>query len=343
MVMNDPTYNLGAVETALESSPSTGEVDCVASPILRFRRSAMATEFEVLVPWGTPQATDLATAALDQIDQVEDLLSIYRPSSELARVNLRAANGPVAVTPALWRFLEMARQVYVQTDGTCDLAAGALVSAWGFAENQPRVPSPAELERARQASGMDQVDLLPDQRAVRFRRPGLVLNAGSVGKGWALDAAAARIRGRTAAALLHGGHSSLLAWGSPPGQMRGWCVGLSDPDQPTRRLGTLWLKDLAMATSAATFRHGLAHGRRFGHILDPRSGYPAVGLRAATALAPSAAWADALATAFFVLGEGKTIELCQRQPSWGAILLTDDDRRPKLVGLARSLEIEWQF
>jgi thiamine biosynthesis lipoprotein len=189
---------------------------------------------------------------------------------------------------------------------------------------------------------MDQVELLPDQRAVRFRQPGLVLNPGSVGKGWALDAAAARIRSQTATALIHGGHSSLLAWGSPPGQTRGWCVGLSDPEQPTRRLGTIWLKDVAMATSAATFRHGLACGRRFGHILDPRSGYPATTLRAATAFAHSAAWADALATAFFVLGEAGTIEVCRRQPTWGAILLSASDLRPKLIGLAKRIQIEWQ-
>lgn len=336
-----PDSGTPQAEATLDGAPPSGDWDCVSSPILRFRRAAMATEFEVLLPWGTPEAAAVASAALDQIDQVEDLLSIYRPESELSRVNLQAASRPVKVSPNLWRFLALARQVYAQTGGACDLAAGAIVSAWGFAENQPRIPAAAELECARRASGMDQVDLLPDQRAVRFRQPGLVLNPASLGKGWALDEAAARIRGRTAAALLHGGHSSLLAWGSPSGPGRGWCVGLSDPDLPTRRLGTLWLKDLAMATSAATFKHGLAHGRRFGHILDPRSGYPATGLRAATALAPSAAWADALATAFFVLGEAGTVEICQQHPAWGAILLTDNDRLPKLVGLAKSVRIDW--
>jgi thiamine biosynthesis lipoprotein len=182
---------------------------------------------------------------------------------------------------------------------------------------------------------MNLVELDSTAQTVRFLHSGVMLNPGSMGKGWALDRAGEQLASGTAAALLHGGRSSILALGAPPGQPEGWRVGLSDPADPTRRLGTLCLRDQAMSTSAATFRHGLRHGRRFGHLLDPRTGLPATGLLAATAFAPTAAVADALATAFFVLGEEETVSLCQARSDLGAILIVKDARRLLLLGSAR--------
>lgn len=316
------------------------ERDAESVSVLRFARPAMATEFEILLPLGTPRAAALAQSALDCIDQTEGLLSIYRPESELARVNRLAEAGPVSVSRELATFLALARDLSAWSVGAFDLAAGALVNAWGFFQGSPRVPVDAELAAARAASGMNLVDLDTDAQTIRFLRPGVVLNPGSMGKGWALDRAGERLATSVHAALLHGGRSSILAIGAPPGQPEGWRVGLSDPADPTRRLGTLCLRDQAMATSAATFRHGIQHGRRFGHLLDPRTGLPATGLLAATVFAPTAAVADALATAFFVLGEAGTAALCQARPELGAILIVNDARRLCLLGAAQQVRFE---
>jgi thiamine biosynthesis lipoprotein len=185
---------------------------------------------------------------------------------------------------------------------------------------------------------MRHVVLDPERRSVRYLRPGLELNLGAIGKGYALDRAARllRQRGNLSGALLHGGHSSVYAIGTEPGEERGWAVGLSHPWQP-ERIALLRLRDQALGTSAATFRHLEYQGRKLGHILDPRSGWPAEGIALASAVAPSAAEADALATAFYILGVDRTRAYCDAHPEVGAVLLPEGESAPVVVGLARQL------
>jgi thiamine biosynthesis lipoprotein len=177
------------------------------------------------------------------------------------------------------------------------------------------------------------VTLDPHQKTVRYLRPGLEINLGSIGKGYALDRAATLLRDRwqMPAALLHGGHSSVYAIGNQPGCSRGWPIGLADPKEPGRRLAVVWLKDRGLGTSAATFQHLEHQGRTLGHLLDPRTGWPAEGIASATVLAPTAAEADALATAFFVLGVEGAKAYCERHPEVGAVLLPDIPRALPLV------------
>jgi thiamine biosynthesis lipoprotein len=183
---------------------------------------------------------------------------------------------------------------------------------------------------------MRHVLLTPPHRSVRYLRPGLEINLGSIGKGYAVDRMAEVVRDqcRIPAFLLHGGHSSVYAWGTPDGDPRGWAVGLKHPWDEERRIGRVWLRERALGTSAATFRHLEYNGRKLGHNLDPRSGWPAEGIASATALAPTAAEADALATAFFVLGVDRTRDYCATHSGVGAVLLPDGPgAEPVVIGL----------
>ena len=126
----------------------------------------------------------------------------------------------------------------------------------------------------------------------------------------------------------------MYAIGSEPGTDRGWLVEISHPLSAGTSLGTLWLRDRAMGTSAATFQYFEHHGRKLGHILDPRIGWPARGVDSATVIAPTAAQADALATAFFILGPRKVEEYCRTHDQVGAILLLEGGQRPEVFGAA---------
>src|SRR5207237_6170693 len=116
-----------------------------------------------------------------------------------------------------------------------------------------------------------------------------------------------------------GGHSSVYALGSEPGSSRGWTVGVLDPENPDKRLAVLRLHDRGMGTSAATYQHLEYQGRKLPHLLDPRTAWPAEGMLMATVTAPTAARADALATAFFILGVEKARAFCASHPDIGAI------------------------
>jgi thiamine biosynthesis lipoprotein len=340
---------LGAVgeiaPPALPPEPGADEL-----PLLCFSHRAMATAFELLLPLGTPQARELAADAFDLLDALEAQLTVYRDSSEVSRLNRLAPQTDVPVEERLFGLLRLAARIHQESDGAFDVAAGALVKAWGFYRGPRRVPSEAELREALARTGMRHVELSDEGRRVRYRRGGLEINLGSIGKGYALDRVAERLAGpepararlgpgrlragNFGAGLLHGGHSSVYAKGAPANDPRGWPVGLSHPWRPERRLAVLYLKDQGLGTSAATFRWLEHQGRKLGHILDPRSGWPAEGVASATAVAPSAAEADALATAFYIQGAEAARRYCAAHPDVGAVLLpAAEGARPVVVGL----------
>jgi len=321
------------VEDALAAAPPPVEENVA---LLRFGRRAMAAQFEVILPFGTPDALARAEAALDEVHRLEEQLTVYHDHSEVSRLNREAAARPVTVEDRLFALLTLAARLAQETAGAYDITTGALTKAWGFYRRQGRVPAPAELAGAQGRVGMQHVVLDADRRTVYFRRAGLEINLGSIGKGYALDRAADVLRrAGVGTALLHGGQSSVLGVGTMPGDERGWAVALRHPFERERRLGVVRLRDRALATSGAIYQHLEYNGRRLGHVLDPRTGWPAEGITSASVLAPTAAEADALSTAFFILGVDAARAYCAAHPEIAAVLLPEGaDARLTVINLA---------
>jgi thiamine biosynthesis lipoprotein len=304
-------------------------------PLLRAARQAMATLFEVLLPAGVPRAAEAAGAALDLIDELEDQLTVFRDHSEVSRLNARAPLEDVVLESRLFDLLAFAARLTRETGGAFDIASGALVKAWGFYQRQGHVPAPAELAVAMTRTGMRHVILDAARRTVRYRREGLEINLGGIGKGYALDRAAELLREGYGvnSALLHGGASSVLALGAPPGRPAGWLVSLRHPWDDRRSLGTVSLRDWALGTSAATHQHFAYNGRKLGHLLDPRRGRPAEGPQQVSVLAPTAAEADALSTALFVMDADDARQFCRSRPDIGAVVLPAGADAPETFNL----------
>jgi thiamine biosynthesis lipoprotein len=287
----------------------------------------MGSFFEVRLPAAVPGAIDLASRALDLVDALEDQMTIYREDSELSRINATAHLGPVAVEPGLFALLERALGIGRETAGAYDVTSGALSLAWGFIRGPRRVPEPDVLADARARTGAALVQLDPAARTIRFARPGVVLNLGSIGKGHAIDRVAGAVRDHwwPTPALVHGGQSSLYALGSPPGTLGGrWEVAVHNPFDPHRPVGVLRLRNRGVGTSGAAFQRFEQGGRRYGHILDPRTGEPPAGGPASvTVVAPTAAEADALSTAFTLLGREAAASYCAGRPGLGAIFVLE--------------------
>jgi thiamine biosynthesis lipoprotein len=297
----------------------------------------MACEFSVALPPGLRDGVAAGCAALDEIERLEEKLSVYRAASDVSHINRAAAREPVAVDEEVFQVLELAGRIHRATGGAFDFAAGTLIRAWGFYRGPKRVPEEAERLKALEASGADAVLLDAGARRIRFARK-VEINPGGIGKGYAIDAAMARIRREFGIGnvLMQGGRSSVRALG-------GWPVAIGDPFRPGRRLATVRLQDRALGTSGAAHQFFVAGGRRYGHILDPRTGWPADALASASALAPTAAEADALSTAFFVGGCDLARRYCREHPDIGAVLVTKPaaDRPPRVVVLGlRESEFE---
>ena len=298
----------------------------------------MACEFvvEYHAEDGT-RAASPAIEALGLVEQLEDQLSIYREHTEVSHLNRYAAKGPFEAEPRLFELLQLALQLYAATGGAFDVTGGPLSRTWGFLARAGRLPEESEILAARELVSSDFVELDPAHRTVRFSKPGVEINFNAIGKGYALDRVAEWMAEESVADYLcHGGSSSVLARGSDrSGVDRGWSIALPHPLKPESYLGEIILRNEGLGTTGAGVQFFEAGGRRYGHVIDPRTGWPAEGVLTATVVAPTAAEADALSTAFYVMGPGGASEYCAAHRAVRAVLVCPSDARPGDVDVHR--------
>ena len=305
--------------------------------IVTLARQAMATRFE-LVLHGENEAALRAAGeeALDEITRLEDELSYFRPTSQIFRLNQQAAQNPVRVSPWLFRLLQHARQLTAETGGTFDITVAPLMRCWGFYTREGRVPESRALAEARACVGMHLVELEEADLTVRFARPGVQLDLGSVGKGYAIGRAGELLReAGVTRALLHGGTSTVLAIGAPV-DADGWKIALDHPPlaaEPAREvklasrnpepLATVILRDESLSVSAVWGKAFTAADRSYGHVIDPRTGEPTKGALLAAVVLPSATESDALSTMLLARGpDGLRDVLCLR-PAMRALVAAE--------------------
>jgi thiamine biosynthesis lipoprotein len=290
----------------------------------------MACRFEITLPDESAHDIPAAREALDTVDAIEAALSVYRDSSELSAVNREAADRAVPISPELWALLARSRALHDTTGGAFDVTSTPLSRSWGFFRRQGRLPHPSEIEAALSVVGMDKVVLHEPLGTVRFLRPGVELNVNAIGKGYTLDRVASGLRRRGVKnALLSAGGSSVLAIG---GGRRGFAVDIRSRDL-AGPLAHLRIRDAALGTSGAGEQFFEADGRRYGHVLDPRTGWPARGALSVSVVADDAATADALATAFFVGGAELARSYCAEHSRILALVTPDvSPHEPQVFG-----------
>jgi FAD:protein FMN transferase len=305
---------------------------------LRVHRPAMACRFEITLDAGDARFVPAAQDALNRVDAIEAQLTVFRDTSDLVHINKHAAEQAVCCAESLFGLLARCQELSSLTDGAFDIATTALSRCWGFLRRCGRLPAESEIRAAREIVGMAHVLLDHQRTSVRFRKPGVELNLGAIGKGYALDCVATTLR---AAGVQHGllsaGRSSLLALG---GRDRGWAIDVISPRRD-RPLARVWLRDAALGTSGASEQFVVVDGRRYGHVLDPRTGWPCEGTLSATVVCPSAADADALSTAFLVGGPALAERYCDRHRGVLALITPDDDSaRTFVIGRSAAAEVE---
>lgn len=280
---------------------------------IRMRRPAMATQFELVLDGDRDPKVlgSMAEEACALVQQLEQQLSAYLPASELCWINDNAHSGPVPVEPGLFRLLLQARSIWEETSGAFDITVGPLVKCWGFFRRQGQIPAGADLARAMESVGMQHLELDEQRRTVRFLRPGVELNLGAIGKGFAVDEVMARLRSwGVTCALAQLGGSTVAVMGEPP-VSQGWLLGVRPGGKSTPRVGAVRLHNQAISTSGDFEQYFEVDGRRYGHILDPRTGHPAEGRLSACSISALAARSDALSTAFVVMGPEKAEAFCR--------------------------------
>ncbi len=249
-------------------------------------------------------------AALQEARRIDDLLSNYRSESELSEINREAAQHPVRVSPELFDLLEKCQQYSRSSDGAFDWTVGSLMRVWGFYKGSGRLPERAAVEEAMRSVGYQHVHLDSQARTVSFDAPGVELDPGGIGKGYAVDKMVEILRDAgIEIALISAAGSSIYAMGAPPaekgpekGSEKGWPIRIRDPRDETITAAELFLKDQSLSTSGTYEKFFETGGKIYSHIMDPRTGYPAKGMLSVSVVAPKTLDSEAWAKPFFING-----------------------------------------
>lgn len=303
--------------------PVASKPECV---LRHLRFGALGTQCEIqYVCDDSGVATDFEHAAVRWVEAFEAKYSRFRPGSLISRINTAAGQTWVEVDEEMDQLLRLCESLHFLTDGILDPTLLPLIRLWNYQAERPEIPSDAAIEATRRLVGWNLVQRTNGK--VFLPRAGMALDFGGFGKEYAVDVVAqiASDHGITAV-LVDFGHD-LRAIGQPPGRP-GWHIGLEDPRRPGTPAGSVALMaNRGIASSGDYLRRFVIGGRRYGHILDSRTGRPvANGCLQATVIAGSCLHAGVLSTTAFVLGPARGIEFIQTFPGAEGMILSEDTR-----------------
>lgn len=283
----------------------------------------MGTRIDVQV-WSQDKAGGEAAidAVMDEMRRIDALMSHYKPDSQLSRINAHANDEPVQVDKELFDLIKLSTYYSQLTEGAFDITYASV----GYLYDYPRHvrPSEAQIRQALPAVNWRNLKFDESRHSVRFEHPGMRIDLGGIGKGYAVDRGIEllKARGITHAVVTAGGDTRIL--GDHMG--RPWLVAIRHPDDPRKVVTRIPLSDTAMSTSGDYERYFDEDGVRYHHIIDPHTGHSASKVRSATILAPTATQTDGMSKTAFVLGPEKALEIINRLPDFDAVFVCPDGR-----------------
>jgi thiamine biosynthesis lipoprotein len=310
---------LGLLVVALAGRAGAAEGEGLAR--FAYGQTHMGSPFNlVLYTTGEPAARRASDAAFARVEQLNGILSDYDPDSELMRLCDRAGTGPVAVSDDLYRCLARALEVARASAGAFDPTINPVGRLWRRARRDRRLPDADLLAKAQALVGWENVRLDPARRTAELLRPGMKLDLGGIAKGFAAGEAHAVLKAHGVDRALVAAAGDIVVSGPPPGR-DGWRIGIAplDPTRPPERV--LVLHDAAVSTSGDAERFVVIDGRRYGHIIDPRTGEGIIRRASVTVVARDGATADSLATAAFVLGPERGMTLVEATEGAAALFV----------------------
>ena len=295
-------------------------------PLRKLTFPALGTTCEVqyAAPSGDAQASGFERAVVAWVNAFEAKYSRFRSDSLVSRINTAAGREWIEIDAEMEAMLKLCDTLHFMSQGVLDPTSLPLLRLWDYKAETPRIPSAAEISEARARVGWKKVQRTAGK--VCLPEPGMALDFGGFGKEYAADMTAQlAVQHGIAHALVDYGHD-LRAVGTPPDRTA-WHIGLEDPRRPGVSSGSIGLVGKGIASSGDYIRRFILEGKRYGHIIDPRTGAPvANGCMQATVIAGTCLQAGVLATTAFVLGVPKGIEFIQSFPGAEGLLVTERAR-----------------
>lgn len=274
------------------------------------------------------KAENAITRAFAEVKRIDDLFTTYNEESPIWKIN-KSSDTLIKVDNEIYNLLVLCDSVARLSDGCFDVSLDNLTKAWGFYSDNPHLPNKTAIDSALMLSGWDYIQLKENQTLLRIKNVGL--NFGAIAKGYAVDKAIDVLKNSGIKEALVNAGGEIRVFGND------WLIGIQHPREINSIIKKLKLRDISVATSGDYEQYFEQDGIRYHHILNPMTGYPAKGLQSVTVINESNAFADALATAVFVMGKEKGMRLVESLDNTEAMIIDDEGKIFYSTGFIRFL------
>lgn len=259
---------------------------------------------------------------INEIRRIENLISEWRPQTQISEVNQNAGIRPVKVDREVFELTRRAIRYSEFSQGAFDVSIAAMDKIWRFDGSMTEMPAEEAIRKSVERVGYRHIVLDSAASTIYLALPGMKIGFGSIGKGYAADMGRELMQSLGVQGGIVNASGDLSAWGIPPNG-KAWKIGIYNPFKPRKILKILKIKEASVATSGSYEKYAEINGKRYSHIIDPKTGYPSTGLTSVTVTGPTAEFANALSTSVMVMGEKEGKKLLKQFPEYRYILITD--------------------
>jgi thiamine biosynthesis lipoprotein len=268
------------------------------------------------------KAKQAVSAAIEEVKRIEKLISSWDSESESSKVNTNAGIEPVPVSAELFNLIDRSLKISKMSNGSFDISFASIDKIWTFDGREITAPDESIIKASVEKIGYENIILDREKSTIYLSKKGMKIGFGAIGKGYAANRAKQIMQEHgTEAGVVNAG-GDLVSWGTQPNG-KPWSVGIADPKDKTNIISWLDVTDLAVVTSGNYEKFVTIDGKRHGHIINPKTGWPVTGLLSVTIVCPDAELADALATTVFVLGKDQGLKLINHLQDVECVLIDD--------------------
>jgi len=295
----------------------------LAQQIFKKKQSLLGSPFEItVVAKDSLEGNYFTNLAIDEVKRIENLISDWIPTTQISKVNQNAGIQPVKVDQEVYDLVERAIKISKLTSGAFDISYASMDKIWKFDGSMKEMPSEEAIKKSVEKVGYQNIILNPKDTTIFLKNKGMKLGLGGIGQGYIADKIKVLLQVKGCKSGLVNVSGDINTWGKQPDN-KSWTVGIVNPMNKNKVFATFPLDDSAVETSGSYEKYVTFNGKRYSHIIDPRTGYPASGIVSVSVFAKQTEIADALATGIFVLGVDVGLDLINQLKGIGCIIVDD--------------------
>lgn len=284
----------------------------------------MGSRFDItIVAKEAAEAEAYIDTAITEITRIENLISEWRATTQVSEINRNAGIAPVKVDKELLDLTERALYFSRITDGAFDISFAAMDKIWQFDDSMTEMPPAEAVKKSVEKVGYQNIIIDKANSTIFLKLPGMKIGFGSVGKGYAADKTKELLVSKGVIAGIINASGDMNTWGTQPNG-KPWTVGITNPINKNKVFAVFPLKESAIVTSGSYEKYVMLNGKRYTHIINPKTGYPVTGLSSVTVMATSAEMANGFSTSIMVLGKDAGLNLIEQYPQLRCIIVTDE-------------------